>query len=217
MNEPRTPLVVLLHGLFGRPSDFDETVRRLPPALPGARGAPAARPARGRVGGPARRPAGRGARRRGARPRPRRELPRRPPRAFLRAAPPGPRPRPRPLGLFGPLRARLRKRRSAPADPRVDPEPREGGLPLPGLRLGEPRGRGRRGLLRPAPRPRARPPRAGHEAGPPRLLARKRPGRRPFFSGEPRTGSLLPRSPGASSTFSLPPVSSSFPRRGTRR
>ncbi len=29
MNEPRTPLVVLLYGQFGRPSDFDETVRRL--------------------------------------------------------------------------------------------------------------------------------------------------------------------------------------------
>lgn len=34
MNEPRTPLVVLLHGLFGRPADFDETVRRLPPRFP---------------------------------------------------------------------------------------------------------------------------------------------------------------------------------------
>jgi pimeloyl-ACP methyl ester carboxylesterase len=30
MNDPRTPLVVLLHGLFGRPSDFEATVRRLP-------------------------------------------------------------------------------------------------------------------------------------------------------------------------------------------
>jgi pimeloyl-ACP methyl ester carboxylesterase len=29
MNDPRTPLVVFLHGLFGRPSDFDGTVRRL--------------------------------------------------------------------------------------------------------------------------------------------------------------------------------------------
>lgn len=34
MNEPRTPLVVLLHGLIGRPSDFDGTVRRLPPRFP---------------------------------------------------------------------------------------------------------------------------------------------------------------------------------------
>lgn len=34
MSETRAPLVVLLHGLFGRPSDFEETVRRLPPRFP---------------------------------------------------------------------------------------------------------------------------------------------------------------------------------------
>ena len=36
MNDPRPPLVVLLHGLFGRPADFDGTVRRLPPRFPAA-------------------------------------------------------------------------------------------------------------------------------------------------------------------------------------
>lgn len=34
MTDARTPLVVLLHGLFGRPADFDETVRRLPERFP---------------------------------------------------------------------------------------------------------------------------------------------------------------------------------------
>ncbi|MDX9734561.1 MAG: alpha/beta fold hydrolase [Thermoanaerobaculia bacterium] len=34
MTDSRTPLVVLLHGLFGRPADFDETVRRLPERFP---------------------------------------------------------------------------------------------------------------------------------------------------------------------------------------
>ncbi len=34
MNHERTPFVVLLHGLFGRPSDFDGTVHRLPTRFP---------------------------------------------------------------------------------------------------------------------------------------------------------------------------------------
>lgn len=34
MNDTCTPLVVLLHGLFGRTSDFDETIRRLPARFP---------------------------------------------------------------------------------------------------------------------------------------------------------------------------------------
>lgn len=34
MNDPRPPLVVLLHGLFGRPSDFDGTLSRLPARFP---------------------------------------------------------------------------------------------------------------------------------------------------------------------------------------
>jgi pimeloyl-ACP methyl ester carboxylesterase len=34
MTDAHTPLVVLLHGLFGRPADYDETVRRLPERFP---------------------------------------------------------------------------------------------------------------------------------------------------------------------------------------
>lgn len=34
MTDLLTPLVVLLHGLFGRPADFDETARRLPERFP---------------------------------------------------------------------------------------------------------------------------------------------------------------------------------------